>query len=101
MSTDPVKSILKRKREYLSRLEQEIALAKAKNAEAKKRAREEYPSDDESLLPQPQQKQQKGSQSKQRRKIARRKSIEEEIVTPKLSTWGTFPRNTEFDSSDI
>jgi hypothetical protein len=89
MSTEPVKAILKRKRDYLVRLESEMEAWKKIDVEARKRAREELPSDDdETILPQTQQLK-KGSQQSKRRKLAKRRSIEEEIVTPKLSDYGT------------
>ena len=87
MSTEPVKAILKRKKEYLIRLESQIEEWKKTEMAARKRAREEYPSDDETIIPQTQLK--KGSQQSKRRKHAKRKSIEEEIVAPRLSDYGT------------
>jgi len=53
---------------------------------ARKRAREEFPSDNESSS---NPSSQKSSQSKRSRK-KRRKSVEEEIVAPKLSNHGTI-----------
>ena len=88
MSTEMVKAILKRKKEYLIRLESQIETWKKTEMAARKRAREEYPSDDETLPSQTQQLK-KGSQQSKRRKYAKRKSIEEEIVAPKLSDYGT------------
>ena len=92
MSTEPVKAILKRKKEYLIRLQSQMEAWKKTDVAARKRAREELPSDDETILPQTQQQPKKGTQSK-RRRHAKRKSIEEEIVAPKLSDYGTpdFP----------
>lgn len=89
MSTDAVKAILKRKKDYLLRLESTIQEHKKIVAEAKKRMREDLPSDDESPQAK-QQKQPKGSEpsSKQRRRDARRRSVEEEIVAPKVTSHG-------------
>ena len=94
MSTEPVKAILKEKREYLIRLESHIAAWKKTDAEAKRKAREEFPSDDETVLPQNKQQQtpKKASQQSKRRRLTKRKSIEEEIVAPKLSDYGN-PRS--------
>lgn len=93
MSVVAVKSVLKRKKEYLIRLNATIKSHGEKATEARKRAREEYPSDDESLhKSDPQKHQQKGSQqsSRQRKKHAKRKSVEEEIVSPRLSHNGCY-----------
>ena len=89
MSTEPVKAILKRKREYLIRLESEMEAWKKLDVAAKKRAREELPSDDDETILSQSQQLKRGSQQSKRRKLAKRRSIEEEIVTPKLSDYGT------------
>ena len=89
MSTEPVKAILKRKKDYLIRLESQMEAWKKTEVAARKRAREELPSDDETIPSQSQQQLKKGSQQSKRKKQAKRKSIEEEIVAPKLSDYGT------------
>jgi hypothetical protein len=89
-SLDCVKAIVKRKRDYLIRLEATIQASKEKEEKARKRAREEYPSDNESQPVKSSQPQQHGSQqsSKRHHKRARQKPVEEEIVAPKLAPHG-------------
>lgn len=88
MSTEPVKAILKRKKDYLIRFESQMEAWKKTELAARKRAEEELPSDDEITLPQTQQQLKKGSQPSKRKRPAKRKSIEEELVAPKLSDYG-------------
>jgi hypothetical protein len=95
MSTPSVKAVLKRKKDYLLRLEVTLKEYEKQALLAEKRAREQYPSDDDS---QPKQKKQKENEqssqssqsSKKRSKHSKRKSIEEEIVAPKISRSGSI-----------
>jgi hypothetical protein len=92
MSTAAVKAVMRRKKDYLIRFEETIKVKGTVEALAEKRAREEYPSDDE---PPPQKKKQKDDQqlsksSKKRNKHAKRKSIEEEVVAPRISKNSTI-----------
>ena len=80
--TDAVKTIEKRKREYIKRFNQVKQSAGAAEVLMRKRAREEYPSDDETSTPQ---RQRLNSSQSKRAKHSKRKLIEEEIIAPKLS----------------
>ena len=82
---EAINILRKNKKEYAIRFEKGLAGYKQREEEARKRARDELPSDNESSTPS-----QKGSQSKKHRK-KKRKSIEEEIFAPKLSNNGTAP----------
>jgi hypothetical protein len=96
MSTAAVKAVMRRKKDYLLRLEETLKAKENVDALATKRAREEYPSDDESPSQKKKQKdnQQSSKSSKKRNKHAKRKSIEEEIVAPKISRNSTISSST-------
>ena len=88
MGSAEVKAILKRKKEYLIRFERSIKSHALSEAAARKRVREELPSDDDLL---------ESTQKLKRKKHVQQESIEEEIVAPKISQYGIVISN----SSDL
>ena len=89
MNADSVKAIQKRKREYLKRFEEDLKRSKETEELGRKRAREELPSDDEAhSWPNYQQNPQKKTSNKRSKYHSQQKSIEEEIVTPKITEHG-------------
>jgi len=82
MESAAVKAILKRKKEYLIRFENSIKSHAIAEAAARKRMREELPSDDDQLeSTQPQYP---------KRKRSKQTLVEEEIVAPKISRYSNI-----------
>ena len=90
-STEPVKDLLRRKQQYTKKLAIELAKAAEREKEAVKREREEQPSDgdEEKVLPTNESSQNSSSRRSRKRNKGKRKSVEEEVVRPKITPHGT------------
>jgi len=86
MGTPDVKSILKRKREYLMRFDRSIKALALEEQKAQKRTREEMPSYDDQLQSTQRPEQQ---HLPKRKKQIEQKPLKEEVLTPKISSYST------------
>ena len=90
-STQPVKDLLRRKQHYVNRVKFELENKAKEEEERLKRVREEQPSDEdeEKGLPTNQSSQNPSSRRSKKRNRGKRKSVEEEVIRPKLTPHGT------------
>ena len=89
-STQPVKDLLRRKQHYVNRVKFELENKAKEEEERLKRVREEPSDEDEEKgLPTNQSSQNSSSRRSKKRNRGKQKSVEEEVIRPKLTPHGT------------